>query len=405
MKRIIATMICWAVCLATAFAQSKSEQLTYTGIEVHFRLDKHKLDLGYMGNQASFQHFAATIDSIGIERIDSVVIVSQSSPEGPYKHNLWLSEKRAQSMQRYLLQEHPYLEEKLSVHPDGESWAQLRNYVQADTKLKDSTKEKVLKVIDADVNIATKKWRMQQLPVYRYLLATYYPRIRNSVFCIVYYEDIAMPELLPVEPLETPQFRKPERWQDTIITRKKTTIAAIKSNLFYDAIAAFNVEVEIPIGKRFSLMVEDVFPWYHIGNKYAYQMWEIGAEARYWFFRDSKRDKLSGCFVGPYLMSSKYDFQWDRAFNYQGEYWSGGLSLGAAAPIGKYFNLEFSIAFGYLSTAYRHYDPAPDYSELVRDPSIEGRLGYIGPTKLKASIVMPLQVPTKKRKEIRYGYR
>lgn len=405
MKRIIATMICWAVCLATAFAQSKSEQLTYTGVEVHFRLDKHKLDLGYMGNKASFQHFAATIDSIGIERIDSVVIVSQSSPEGPYKHNLWLSEKRAQSMQRYLLQEHPYLEEKLSVHPDGESWAQLRNYVLADTKLKDSTKEKVLKVIDADVNIATKKWRMQQLSVYRYLLATYYPRIRNSVFCIVYYEDIAMPELLPVEPLETPQFREPERWQDTIITRKKTTIAAIKSNLFYDAIAAFNVEVEIPIGKRFSLMVEDVFPWYHIGNKYAYQMWEIGAEARYWFFRDSKRDKLSGCFVGPYLMSSKYDFQWDRAFNYQGEYWSGGLSLGAAAPIGKYFNLEFSIAFGYLSTAYRHYDPAPDYSELVRDPSIEGRLGYIGPTKLKASIVMPLQVPTKKRKEIRYGYR
>lgn len=97
MKRIIATMICWAVCLTTAFAQSKSEQLTYTGIEVHFRLDKHKLDLGYMGNQASFQHFAATIDSIGIERIDSVVIVSQSSPEGPYKHNLWLSEKRAKA--------------------------------------------------------------------------------------------------------------------------------------------------------------------------------------------------------------------------------------------------------------------------------------------------------------------
>lgn len=406
MKRLFMLLAMLSIMFTTAIAQTTtSEQLSYTGIEVHFRLDKHKLDLNYMGNRASFQHFAHAIDSIGIHRIDSVLIVSQSSPEGPYKHNLWLSEKRAQSMRRYLLQQHPTLEEKLRVSPDGESWERLRQYVQADTKLKDSTKEKVLQVIDADVNIATKKWRMQQLPVYRYLLATYYPRIRNSVFCIIYYEDIPYPMMLPVEPLEAPSFREPERWEDTIVSREKVTLAAVKSNLLYDAVAAFNVEVEIPIGKRFSLMVEDVFPWYHIGNKYAYQMWEMGAEARYWFLRDSKRDKLSGAFIGPYLMSSKYDFQWDRAINYQGEYWSSGLSAGFAFPLNKYFNLEFSLSVGYLSTAWRHYNPDPEYSELIKDPYNEGRLGYIGPTKLKASLVLPLQVPLKKRKEIRYGYR
>lgn len=386
------------------WAHSRVQQ-TYQGIEVHFRLDKHYLDLGYMGNEASLQHFAHLIDSIGLQRIDSVVIVSQSSPEGPYEHNVWLSKRRAATMRKYLNEHHPALRDKLFVHPDGESWQRLRQYVLADSLLKDSTKEKVLQTIDADVNIGTKKWRMQQLPVYRYLLTTYYPRIRNSMFCILYYEDMPKPEILPVKKLEEPAFREPERYEDTIVSKEKVTLLALKTNMLYDLASVLNAEVEIPIGQRWSIMWEDVFPWWHWGNKYALQHWEMGAEVRYWFLRTSQRDKLSGHFAGLYLMSSKYDFQWDRAINYQGEYWSTGLTYGFAMPLNKYFNLELSMSFGYLSTAYRHYEPAYDYSELIRDPDIQGRKGYIGPTKLKASLVLPLTLPLKSRKEVRYGYR
>ncbi len=126
----------------------KSEQKSIVGIEVHFRLDKHNLDKSYMGNDASLKNFAHKIDSIGLERIDSVVIVSQSSPEGVYKHNLWLSDRRAKTMRRHIESNHPQLKSKLYVHPDGESWQQLREYVVKDTKLKDATKAKVLAVID-----------------------------------------------------------------------------------------------------------------------------------------------------------------------------------------------------------------------------------------------------------------
>lgn len=381
----------------------RSEQKSLVGIQVHFRLDKHYLDLKYMGNDVSLKNFAHIIDSLGLERIDSVVIVSQSSPEGVYEHNLWLSDNRAKTMRKYITEKHPELSEKLFVHPDGESWEQLREYVKNDTLMKNSTIEKVLAVIDADVNIGTKKWRMKQLPVYRYLLATYYPRIRNSMFCILYYNEIPVPppppepepEPEPVYP-EVPKIPIPSAWKEN------RTVVALKTNMLYDAITALNVEVEVPIGKRWSVAVEDVFPWWHSGNKYAFQMWEMGVEGRYWFKRTDARDVLSGHFGGIYVMSAKYDFQRKKSINYQGEYWSAGLTYGYSMPLGKLFNLELSVSLGWLSTAYRHYQPSYNYGELIRDPYKQGRFGYFGPTKLKASLVLPVSLPVKHREEVRY---
>lgn len=380
----------------------RGPQKSLVGIEVHFRLDKHNLDLNYMGNDEALRLFANTIDSIGLSRIDSVVIVSQSSPEGVYEHNIKLSERRARTMRRYIEGNHPLLKDKLFVHPDGESWQQLRDYVESDTKLKDATKAKILSIIDADINIGTKKWRMQQLPVYRYLLATYYKRIRNSMFCILYFTEDRLMDILP-EP-EPKVWPKAEFIPITSYKQEQRDICfAIKTNLLYDLGTALNVELEIPIGKRFSIAVEDVFPWWHSGNKYAFQMWEMGVEGRYWFKRTPARKVLSGHFAGIYAMSAKYDFQWDRDINYQGEYWSAGLTYGYAMPLGKYFNFELSASIGYLSTAYCNYQPSPDYGELIRNPYEQGRLGYFGPTKLKASLVLPVTIPVKsKRVEVRY---
>ena len=100
----------------------RGPQKSLVGIEVHFRLDKHNLDLNYMGNDEALRLFANTIDSIGLSRIDSVVIISQSSPEGVYEHNIKLSERRARTMRRYIEGVHPVLKDKLFVHPEGESW-------------------------------------------------------------------------------------------------------------------------------------------------------------------------------------------------------------------------------------------------------------------------------------------
>ena len=96
--RAFALLLLLLAGVATASAQSRvkhGRQKSLMGIEVHFRFDKSQLDLDYMGNRESFADFARVIDSIGLHMIDSVVIVSQSSPEGVYEHNMKLSQRRA----------------------------------------------------------------------------------------------------------------------------------------------------------------------------------------------------------------------------------------------------------------------------------------------------------------------
>ncbi|MBQ3190080.1 MAG: DUF3575 domain-containing protein [Bacteroides sp] len=394
---ILLTSLCMSAQAQTTSVRSPQKRLL--GIEVHFRFDKSQFDMNYMGNAQALDRFAQAVDSIGLDRIDSVVVVSQSSPEGAYKHNLNLSHNRAATMRRVVLQRHPELEKRLHVRPDGESWEGLRTYVANDKKMKQQTIDQVLRIINSDVNIETKKWRLQQLPIYRYLLQTHYPRLRNSVFCIVYFTELP-PVEEPVAKLELP-YERPKMNLPSFVPisiEEKKILFALKSNLLYDAMSALNVEVEIPIGDRWSVMVEDVFPWWNNGNKWALQMWEMGVEGRYWFKRNDECDVLTGWFGGVYGMSAKYDIQWKRALNYQGEYWSAGLTCGYTFPISKYFNLEFSASLGYLSTAYRHYVPSEGYDELILDRYKQGRIGYVGPTKLKVSLVVPIRLTYKKNR-------
>ena len=75
-------------------------------------------------------------------------------------------------------------------------------------------------------------------------------------------------------------------------------------------------------------------------------------------------------------------------------------------PIGreKKVNLEFSLSAGYLYAPFQHYYPADDYSKLYKDLALgaRGNKIYFGPTKAKVSLVVPITIPTGKKKEVRY---
>ncbi len=177
--------------------------------QLHFRWDSSELDPAYLDNEQTLRTLSHRIDSVGVAHIDSVVIISQSSPEGPERYNHRLSARRAATMRRWVEEHHAALAERLAVYPDGESWGQLRALIAADSRLKDATIERLLTILDdTTTTIDTKKWRITHDPVYRYLYRTYYPRIRNSMVCVVYYRPVhpdVAPAVaaLPVAPLRT----------------------------------------------------------------------------------------------------------------------------------------------------------------------------------------------------------
>ena len=393
--------------------------------KVFFQFDKSAVNSAYMSNAQSLSSLDSLVAAVGLESVESVKVVSYSSPEGNYAYNLALSKKRTDAVYKLLSASYPSLAGKIELDHQGEAWQDLRKSVVADTNFTEEVREKILAIIDSDRDPASKEAALKALPQYKRLYSNYFKQYRYAEIRlrIANSEEVVVPEpeipeisdvvveepemIIPqadtievnpvvaevVEIQEVEPIQEPEPVPVTVAPAKKTYLA-VKTNLLYDAVSALNFEVEVPVAGRWSVMVEDVFPWWHIDNKYAFQMWEIGAEARFWFKPwDTKgNEKMRGWFVGAYGMSSKYDFQYDRSINYQGEYWSAGITAGYVMPIGrkKNINLEFSVSAGYLQTDYRHYLPTDDYAKLIRDPYNVGTVSYFGPTKAKVSLIIPL---------------
>jgi hypothetical protein len=311
-----------------------------------------------MDNRQSLQDFAHKIDSIGISKIDSIVIVSQSSPEGVYEHNLMLSQKRANTMQNYIQEVHPELSERLYVYPDGESWGRLREYVKNDTLMKKETIEKVLSIIDSDINIGTKKWRMEQLPVYRYLIQTYYPRIRNSIFCILYYSEFTLqmerPELTVNTELVKPRavtitqtVPQKEIWSNKIY---------LKTNAVGLGIGITNIAAEVDCNNHWSFALPIYYSaWNYFKTTVKFRTLSIQPEIRYWLSKNN-----NGFFTGAHLGLAYYNFAFNGNYRYQDHDGKtpaagGGLSIGYRLPVSKNkrWLLEMQLGAGVYKL---HYD-------------------------------------------------
>ena len=166
---------------------------------------------------------------------------------------------------------------------------------------------------------------------------------------------------------------------------------ALKTNLLYDAGLALNASIEIPLGTRWSLSGEWIFPWWLWERKqYAFELLYGNLEARYWWGNREKREVLTGWFTGLNAGGGYYDLE-SGDKGYQGEFFSVSLTGGYAHKIGRRLSLEYSLGLGYMDTKYREYVP-------VRDPGGEwhlikqrnGNFSWIGPVSAKISLVWML---------------
>lgn len=401
---------------------------------VYYSLNEDFIRPGYMGNKANLREIHRILSNPE-NRDRQIVIEGAASPEGPLSINERLGISRAQTLADWLVGQFPDLEGRIVVRSKGEDWEGLRDGVENSTTLSAQEKDELLAIIDSDNTPAKKESLLKAHRAYSIVNDEIFPYIRyariaglkpaeapagngDTTAAIIPVDTVATAPadttaVLPVK--DTTTAITPTDGTGNVIgnegsaagapvsyVRGKNTIVALKTNLLYDAVTALNFEIEVPISDRFSIMAEDVFPWWETGNKYCFQLWEMGVEARYWFkpWKTVGTEKLRGLFVGPYVMSGKYDFQNDKSINYQGEFWSAGVTAGYAMPIGKRkrANLEFSLSLGYLESPYRHYIPTDDYSKLIHDPNRDGKFYdyFLYPTKAKVSLVVPLNIPTKK---------
>ncbi len=382
------------------------ERVRHDRYTLYYYCDKIDIDEDYLDNA----HQILRIKNILLNsiKIDSITIYAYASPEGSHIRNKWLAEKRAEAAKDFILANLPdsttLHADNIHLRPMGENWEGLEAELEANYNLQN--REKVLRIIHADIPTETKKWRLKKLDngyTYNWIIRYHMPKLRMATWICVHAPQ-------PEPYINLTETKKPllplklEPIQQTLAPEYKT-ILALKTNLLYDAITFVNYSIEVPINNNFSVLYNHTFPWWRWGkgeNEHCIRFLSIGSEFRWWLKKASAKrryehDKLKGHFLGLYAESGKWDFEWKRDICHQGEHWSAGLSYGYAMPLNKYLNLEFSLSFGYASIPYRKYTPSENYEILWRDLKKHGRWHYLGPTKAQISLSLPIKVKTKRK--------
>lgn len=399
----LAVLLMWS---SAAYGENIGNRYSFL---LHFRFDRSELHKDYKTNASEIARLKDFLNTA--PAIDSIVVVSYSSPEGNVRYNNELADRRSQTAEQYM-------RHLLDLHninyaidmrrqPSGENWSGLLKELQAHYHR--NNRKAVLDIVASDRSEEAKKAALRRLDrgdTYNYIVLWYMSRLRYTTGIIVYTKPLTITEMQPLrltaEPVASavPAMLPPLAAEPAKLKMPKalSTIAAVKTNLLFDAVTAVNVAVEVPLSNKVSALVQLYTPWWLTNdNRKCLQLITLGGEARWWFAPKASprqgKDHPVGHFLGAYAYSGKTDLQWDNTGRYQADGWSAGLSYGYAMPISRLFNIEFSLAVGYARLQWERYTPSDDWQTLFHEDA--GVLDYLGPTKAEVSLVMPLRIKTK----------
>ncbi len=390
----------------------EQEKITY------FKLDSATINLSLMGNDRSFGEISELLDDAkrdSLITIKGITIESWASPEAGAAYNQKLSERRTDATAEFLIEEYDVDPDIITRIGSGVAWQQLRAMVEATDKMSESDKAGVIRIID-EVPVETwrrvntgDRWlslvdsRRKQLMDYKYgnpyrfMAEEFFPVLRFSSVVTVYFQR-EMPAIAEPEPEpEAPKVIIVEPEPEPEIEYITKPLFAIKTNLLFDAVTALNVEVEVPIGDRWSVAGEWIFPWWESNwgessNRNCFQMLNGNIEGKYWFGDRTNRPVMTGWSLGLYAGGGYYDFEYHKE-GYQGEFFlAAGLSAGYAHTINKKGNLrmEYNLGVGYLQTNYRYYEEywgggVDEAWQTIRQ--YNGKYSWLGPTRARISFV------------------
>lgn len=394
------------------YCHAQQERRTYVPaqpMELHFRFDRTLPDSGYMDNIHVFNALDSLFSSHDTvpQEISSIHILSFASPEGNTAYNEQLAERRAINIKNYLIRKFPHIDTcRIHTCPQGENWQGLRRLV--DEKRHLPHRRQILYIIDNSNTGVQRKKALKLLEsdsIHPHIRIRMLRSLRSAILQIAWEKTVrlpAYPGYLCLQDTVPNLFRNveyplpasmeiPDRFLPASGSRHPAThpLFALKTNLLFDVALIPNFEIEIPIGRHWSVNGEYMFPWWLLdGDKYCLEIMAGGLEVRYWpqLYRQRKRqDILTGHFVGLYAGGGKYDLQW-KTNGYQGEFFiAAGFSYGYAHKLSRHLHLEFNIGIGLLRTDYRHYHARNNYQTLQWQEN--GRYTWFGPTKAKVSLI------------------
>lgn len=366
---------------------------------VNYRASSSTVEKDYMDNARTLDILRRLLtDKDILAGLDYIVITSGSSPDGNTAANERLAAARSLAMKSYLMWQYPYLDRDIIyTFSIGEDWSGLRNMVDEDPGT--PYRGQVIGVLDAQIGSDAKRAALRNIgggAAYRYIAYNMLPKLRGAAAATLHFKEKEVREIVvETHIVDTVVVEKIVEIEKELIVPQEPEfephpLFALKTNMLFDLASAINVELEIPIGNRWSVAGEWVFPWWLYEKKqYALQVGNGNLEVKYWFGDRQQRKRLTGWFAGLYGGGGYYDLERETR-GWQGEFWHAGIGGGYAHTIGGNGNwrMEYTIGIGCMGTDYREYVPemgADNEWHLMRRDN--GHRNWIGPTRAKVSLV------------------
>lgn len=433
------------LCLLTNSTYAKTigyeaKRDTTVSFLIYFDQKARQVDTNYTGNGETLASLDSLLaNSVHAPYLYSIVLSAPEGYSGTKTQGVPSAREWCEEVKAFLCGRYPQVDAaRIQIRQGKEYWAALRELIAADREVPDQ--EDVLALIDYHhPNPVKMQDFLQHLDAgipYRYISAQVLPKLRRTEIKLSFRypqetrekkvsaelaEKIKAMEFVPIDsetplapaakPLtaqvspqqkaasqvreetktltNTPKGKEHRAKQKKEKTNSKdeienNTVLALKNNLLYDLALAPNIEIEIPIGRQWSVNAEYKCPWWSNSSEdFCYQLLSGGVEGRYWLGNRRIHRSLTGHFIGVYAEGGIYDFQF-HGDGYQGKYYgAAGLSYGYSTQVSRQLAFEFSLGIGYLTTKYQKYTPYE--GSLVWMSS--GQYNFIGPTKAKVSLV------------------
>ena len=405
MKRILLlTLIVWAS-VANAYEFSDSGKIT-------FRQALHNLELDLSDNRRVMNRFFERLndrdhDSIAV--LERVVIEGGASPEGGIAYNRALSQRRANTLFRYLQANTDLPDSLMEFRFLGRDWEGLALLCEADSAMPYNIetaayiRNLAAEAAKGDISAGDQTARMKLYrggKPWRYMYANLFPYIRASRVILQYRMEknpyhvsvIAPPPGIYQWP--EPTFEPPVLVFPHVAPKLcRPFYMGVRTNMIFDALLVPNIGVQFYLGKNFTIGADWAYAWWSTDRTHHY--WRLyGGDivARYWFGKAAAEKPLTGHHVGIYGQIFTYDIElggkgymggkpggtlWDRM------HWGAGVEYGYTLPIARRLNIDFSIGFGYAGG--RYYEYVPKDGCYVWQATKQRH--WVGPTKADISLV------------------
>ena len=293
---------------------------------VFFERSSSTLNTNFAGNSDQIARIIHSIDS----GADSLVLTGFASPEGSDAVNMTISNRRLAAVRDYLSKKTGVPAENISVRAMGEDWEGLTKVVKAnydgadreevlnilqDKTLSTSAKEDALKKLDNGrtwqslINKQMKDLRRIEVQCLNASpKAPEIPEITEAEIEVPEEELEVVDENIQIEAtdIQVDTIEIPEKPEPAVEITYIKPVLALSTNLLYDAVTAFNLGAEMPIGRHWTVDVDAIFnkmSWPG-GVKTSLVGGDLGAS--YYFGLDCL--PLSGWFITGGIGGGKYDF-------------------------------------------------------------------------------------------------